>query len=289
MAPSTSPAKVSLPGVPTRLAGLVLVGVLAVLVGISVLGKSGDEPSASPVARVGAAASGTPSRTPAATATPEPTPAPTGPGRGWGRSRPTGGTPLPDVAGAVPGDDGTGPLPMGEVTELPNPDRLDFLFELDGFRDAHWMDPEHPTMGSGVWTAGRPFHVREGFVNEGEEQLGEGFDVVLYVTRLEDGSERRTSRYTSDYVLRGTSDRCGPTYETQAGPRTCEWFVHDFPEGLPEGRWAIWAAWEAPCRAWVNLGLADSCVDPDEVVSLFASGFDAPYRRSGPNYNSESG
>ena len=209
----------------------------------------------------------------------------------WLGSLPTGGTPLPDVAGALPGDDGSGPLPLGTITEVPNADRLDFLFEFcrpECYRDAHWLDPENPELGSGVWTAGRPFHVREGFVNDRAEPLSDGFDVVLYVTRLDGGPDAPTYRYTSDYVLRGTSDRCGPTYKTQEGPETCEWFVHDFPGGLPEGRWAIWAAWEAPCRAWIDLGLAGSCTDPDEVISLFSSGFDAPYGRTGPEYTERS-
>jgi hypothetical protein len=206
----------------------------------------------------------------------------------WLLSLPTGATPLPDIEGALPGDDGTGPLPVGAITEAPNPDRLDFLFELGDYRDAHWLDPEDPTLGSGVWTAGRPFHVREGFIINSADPLGAGFDVVLYVTRLEGGPDGRTYRYTSDYVLRGTSDRCGPLYKTQRRPETCEWFVHDFPDGLPEGRWAIWAVWEAPCRAWVDLGLTDACRDPDEVLSLFSSGFDAPYRQSGPDYTERS-
>ncbi len=137
--------------------------------------------------------------------------------------------------------------------------------------------------------AGRPFYVREGFINNGSRPLGAGFDVVLYVTRMEAGRDEPTVRYMSDYVLRGTTDRCGPTYATQSGPETCEWFVHDFPDGLPEGRFAIWAIWEAPCRAWVNLGLAATCADPGEVISLFSSGFDSPYRQSGPEYTEISG
>ncbi len=204
---------------------------------------------------------------------------------------PTGGTPLPDIAGARPGDDGGGPLPLGTINDMPNPDRLDFLFEFcwpECFRDAHWMDPQNPELGSGVWTAGRPFHVREGFINNGPEPLGDGFDVVLYVTGMNGGQET-TYRYTSDYVVRGTSERCGPTYETQTGPATCEWFVHDFAEGLPEGRFAIWAVWEAPCRAWLDLALTDTCADPDEVISLFSSGFDAPYTGSGPNFTEVEG
>jgi hypothetical protein len=199
-----------------------------------------------------------------------------------------------DFAGSVPGDDGVGPLALGAIDRLPNPDRLDFLFDNCTpacNRDAHWMNPANPNMGSGAWTADRPFHVREGFINNGPEPLGDGFDVVLYVTRLDEGSGgviHPTYRLTSDYVLRGDSDRCGPTYRTQGGPETCEWFVHDFPAGLPEGRFAITAAWQAPCRAWIDLGLTDSCQDPEEVISLFSSGFDAPYSSERPDYTGQS-
>jgi hypothetical protein len=196
----------------------------------------------------------------------------------WLRPLDTGDTPVPDFAGAVAGDDGNGPLRLGTISDAPN----------GGYRDAHWLDPQDERLGSGVWTAGRPFHVREGFINNGEEPLGSGFDVVLYVTRLGGGPDEPTYRYTSDYVMRGASDRCGPDYETQTGPETCEWFVHDFPEGLPDGRFAIWAVWEAPCLAWINLGLTESCQDPDMVISPFASGFDAPYGRSGPEYTETS-
>jgi len=41
-------------------------------------------------------------------------------------------------------------------------------------------------------------------------------------------------------------------------------------------------------RARIDLGLADSSRDPDEVLSLFSSGFDAPYGRSGPDYDEPS-
>ena len=176
---------------------------------------------------------------------------------------PTGGTPLPDIAGARPGDDGRGPLPLGTINDAPNPDRLDFLFEFcwpKCFRDRTGWTPE-PEAGLGRLDGCRPFYVREGFINNGAEPLGDGFDVVLYVTRM-NGSKEATYRYTSDYVMRGTSERCGPTYETQTGPATCEWFVHDFPKGLPEGRFAIWAAWEAPCKAWIDLALRTHAKTP---------------------------
>jgi hypothetical protein len=277
------------------MAAIVLIGALTLVVGTSLQGMGGGQPSGAPAALAAQAAALPPGPTPLTTpaqvsSAPDPTQQP--------RSRddvaalPTGGTPLPDIAGALPGDDGTGPLPLGTITDPPNPDRLDFLFEFcwsECFRDAHWMDPENPTMGSGVWTAGRPFHVREGFINEREEPLGDGFDVVLYVTRLGDGGDEATYRYTADHVVRGTSDRCGPTYETQTGPATCEWFVHDFAEGLPEGRFGIWAVWEAPCSAWIDLALTDTCQDPDEVISLFSSGFDAPYTGSAPSFTEVEG
>jgi hypothetical protein len=287
---------------------------LAAIVGVALVGREAGEPPAPQAAYPGRTATTT--RGPAAApppATTEPAPAP---GTPWidylapggaptlaggvivprdavagpppGRSAPSGGSRLPNFEGALAGDDGTGPLPPRWFGGVPNADRLDFLFELcrpECFRDAHWLDPANGRLGSGTWTAGRPFHVREGFVNEADEPLGEGFDVVLYVTRVGDLREP-TYRFTSDYVLRGTTDRCGPAYETQAGPATCEWFVHDFPHGLPEGRFAIWAVWEAPCRAWTYLGLTEACDDPDEVVSYFSSGFDAPYDRlAGPTFD----
>jgi hypothetical protein len=269
-------------GVPGRVAAVVAVGALGIIVAVGLSGEGKDEPRGSQ------AALRAPTATPTATPTGARVPA-TGdatlPPPPCTEVAPTGGTPLPDVAGALAGDDGSGPLPLGAVESVPNEDRLDFLFELFGcFRDAHWIDPENPNLGTGGWTAGQPFHVREGFINNGVEPLGDGFDVVLYVTRLETDRDEPTYLYTSDYVLRGTTDRCGPAYRTQSEPETCEWFVHEFPDGLPEGRFAIWAVWEAPCGAWVDLGLADSCAEPDAVVSLFASGFDAPYGQSEPDY-----
>ncbi len=281
-----SPVQVPVRGVSGRLAALIVAGALVVVVGSALLGRGGDRPSASRAALDG------PTATPTPHLTPELTPVWTlSPVEGASPTAPEQGTPLPDFAGALPGDDGIGPLPLGTIDDVPNADRLDFLFEFcapECHRDAHWIDPQNPKLGSGIWTAGRPFHVREGFINDREEPLGEGFDVVLYVTRMGGGQDEPTYRYTSDYVLRGTSDRCGPTYRTQSEAETCEWFVHDFPEGLPEGRFAIWAVWEAPCRTWIDFGLTSSCQDPDEVISLFASGFDAPYGRSGPSYTEES-
>ena len=274
-------------GMPGRVAAVIAVGVLAIIVALGLADDGNAQPRGSQAALH--APTATPTATPSATSTEAGVPTPGGattpsPPR-CAQVDPSGGTRLPDVAGALAGDDGSGPLPLGGVDTVLNEDRLDFLFELPGcFRDAHWIDPQNPNRGSGRWAAGRPFHVREGFVNNGVEPLGEGFDVILYVTRLEADRAAPTYRYTSDYVLRGTTDRCGPAYRTQSEPETCEWFVHDFPDGLPQGRFAIWAMWEAPCSAWVDLGLAYSCAESEAVVSLFASGFDAPYGLSGPDY-----
>ena len=281
-----APVRVPARGVPGRLAAVIAVGALAVFVAVGLAGQRSDHPrdSRSELRVTTAASTATPTRegAPATAEAVLPRPRCT-------KVAPTAETPLPDVAGAVPGDNGSGPLPLGAVEIVPNADRLDFLFEGPGcYRDAHWIDPENPSLGSGPWVAGRPFYVREGFINDGVQPLGEGFNVVLYVTRLATGHDEPTHRYTSDYVLRGTTDRCGPTYRTQSAPETCEWFVHDFPSGLPEGRFAIWAVWEAPCRAWVDLGLADTCADPDRVISLFSSGFDSPFRQSGPDYSETS-
>ena len=209
---------------------------------------------------------------------------------------PTGVSPLPDHAGAVDGDDGSGPLPLGSITTLPDSVQVDFLFEFcwgPCFRDGHFMDPDNPGFGSGPFTSDTPFHVRHGFVNNSDEPLGEGFNVVIYVTPLDEpgefggGSIGETRRYTSDYVLRGTSDQCGPTYGSQTGPETCEWFVHEFNDGLPEGRHALWAEWEAPCSAWVDYGYTEACTDPNEVISLFSSGFDSPFGPFPPDYTEQ--
>ncbi len=194
----------------------------------------------------------------------------------------TGSTSFPDLDDAVAGDDGAERLPLGQVTAPAFADRLDFLHERcdDDFcyRDAVFVNPEDPSLVSAAWEADKPFHVRHGFVNESEESLGADFDVVLYAYEYDgvrpDGPVRR---YSSDYVLRGSTDQCGPTYRGQSAPVTCEWFVHEFPDGLPSGRHALWAIWEAPCSAWSAYGFVDSCDDPDEIRALFASGVDSPW------------
>ena len=300
-----TPNRVPSGGVSSRVAAVVAVGALAVGVAVGALavivalgpvGQGVDAPRGSPTEIGLSAPQPTPVPTPekaepaslgppADVASPGPSADVAPPVPSCDEIAPTAGTPLPDEAGARPGDAGDGPLPLGAVEDVPNPDRLDFLYTTaECFRDAHWMEPG-TGRGSGTWTAGRPFHVREGFINNGAEPLGAGFDVVLYVTRLDGDGQGATFRFESDYVLRGPTDRCGPTYTADTGPQTCEWFVHDFPAGLPEGRFAIWAVWLAPCKAWIDLGLADDCADPDEVISLFGSGFDAPYSQEAPTYD----
>lgn len=203
---------------------------------------------------------------------------------------PTSGTPLPDLEGAVPGDDGREPAPLGAVATEPDSIRLDFLFEfcrLGCFRDGHWIDPEDPTRGSGPWTADLPFYVREGFPTDGQHPLGDDFDLVLYATRIDEPSP--TYRYEADYRLLGTSERCGPIYRTQQEAVPCEWFVHDFPDGLPEGRWALWAFWEAPCRAWLDYGFTAACDDPNAISSRFSSGFDSPFTQEPAEFDESEG
>jgi hypothetical protein len=204
---------------------------------------------------------------------------------------PTGGTPLPDLENAVAGDDDAPRLPLGVVTEPSHELRLDFLHGPcdEGvnmetcYRDAVFVYPGEPPFLAAEGQGDRPFIVRHGFINDGPDPLGPEFDVVVYITPLDVPGEfggtptGQTVRYASDYVLRGTTDRCGPTYTSLTERVTCEWFVHEFDEGLPVGRHAMWAFWEAPCSAWVEYGFVESCNDPDEVMSLFSSGVDSPF------------
>ncbi len=190
-------------------------------------------------------------------------------------------------------------LELGLVEALPGDIRLDFLIDsceevenqdpenVDCYLDAAFVSSRRPDFRSGPGEAGEPFHVRQGFANEAAEPLGPGFDVVIYMVPTGDspGESRlggeliergRTVRFSSDYVIRGESDRCGPNYDAQTEPVICEWFVHDFPQGLPEGRYDMWAVWQAPCWAWIELGFTDHCPSPDRVVSFFSSGVNSP-------------
>ena len=59
--------------------------------------------------------------------------------------------------------------------------------------------------------------------------------------------------------------------------RDTAFLVHDFPEGLPEGRYDLWVTWEAPCRYWQDIAFTEGCEDPDEVLSLFSAGVNSPF------------
>lgn len=187
----------------------------------------------------------------------------------------------------TPGDDATGPLPLGTVDELPGNLYLDFLFEFCNgdrcFRDAVMKDLEDPHLASGPFGADAAFFVRHGFPNTGDEPLGESYGVDVYITRrsgplLADGSFEldQTFKYTSEYVIRGTADKCGPAYNEQSSPVDCEWYVHEFPDGIPSGRYDLWAVWFAPCSYWAENGYSDSCSNPSEVVSAFSASVNSP-------------
>jgi len=193
----------------------------------------------------------------------------------------------PDMAGALSGDDGSERLLRGAVGALPPGPRLDFLQEYcepGCFRDAVAVSSDDSTIDVEGPSSDERFYVRHGFINNSAEPLGDEFDVVMYLTRwsgpaLADGSFElvRTYRFVSDYSLRGTTEQCGPTYRTQTEPQTCEWFVHDFPHGIPAGRYDLWAEWQAPCSSWIGLGFTESCDSADEVVSFFSSGVNSAF------------
>ena len=182
-------------------------------------------------------------------------------------------------------------LPVDARTAPPDNPRLDFLnTECYEFchRDAVVINPDDELEGSGIWLAEEPFHVRHGFVNEGEQPLGEDFTVELTVTRRQGPvaddiayTLNHTYRFSPDYVMRATTAECGPGYLDQVEPQTCEWFVHDFAEGLPPGRYDIWAEWFAPCSAWLDLGFVATCPDPDEVTTEFAGSVNMPFHGEG--------
>ena len=179
-------------------------------------------------------------------------------------------------------------LTVGVRTTAPDNPRLDFLNTIcdeSCYRDAVVVAPEGGRRGT--WLADTPFHVRHGFVNEGEEPLGPSFEVVLFVTRRNgvtlagDGyTLNHMYRFSSDYVLHGVTNQCGPGYWDQTQAETCEWFVHDFPAGLPEGRYDIWAEWIAPCSAWLDLELIETCLDPTLPMTRFASSVNMPFSAS---------
>lgn len=171
-------------------------------------------------------------------------------------------------------------VPVRVGTSPPANIRLNFLFEYCEIGRECFRDAGFGLSGVGGWIAYMPFHIRHGFVNnEGvypEEGLARpGFDLHVYVTRrwgppLEEGVFEidQTYRFATDYIAPEVSSSCGPEYLTETEPQPCDMLVHDFPEGLPPGRYDIWVEWHAPCEAW---GIADLCDSPSEDLTLFTS------------------
>jgi hypothetical protein len=137
---------------------------------------------------------------------------------------------------------------------------------------------------SGIWVADAAFHIRHGFVNEADAPLGDEYQVVLFVER-EEGPELdsgvfelgQTYRVTADYVMQGTTTKCGPGYWEQTSEQTCEWSVWDFPDGLPGGRYNIWVGWYAPCPAWQEFGPSDTCPVVDDYTTWFSTATNMPF------------
>jgi hypothetical protein len=182
--------------------------------------------------------------------------------------------------------------PPTEVAAAPETARLDFLLKYcEGttcFRDARLVRPDGRQ--SAHWRAYLPFHIRHGFVNEDEAPLpldrpgNPGYDLRVFVTRvvgpeLPDGSFplHQTFRFHVDYRVREISDQCGTDYALgeRTDPQPCEMFVHDFPDGLPPGRYDFWVEWRAPCLVW--LGDEDLCSDITVPLDLVNSQVNIPF------------
>jgi hypothetical protein len=170
------------------------------------------------------------------------------------------------------------PIPLPVAATPPATPRLDFLKQncrggVGCTSDAAFVHPELP-LQTKPWLAYEPFHIRHGFV-EIEGSPGSFYDLQVFVVRVS-GPElptgayelHRTYRLASDYLVIETTDRCGPDFENQSGPQTCTRFVHEFPDGLPPGRYAIWVEWHAPCAAWT---VGDVCERPAQIINLFNS------------------
>ncbi len=179
-----------------------------------------------------------------------------------------------------------GPGSHSYHTSPPDSVRLDFLQETCSAggctRDASFVD-EQAAIRTGPWHAYEPFHIRHGFVNT--EPPGErgptAVSVLVYVRRdegpeLEDGAFPLDQwyRYLPDYVVRETTDRCGPGYRDQIEPIECDRYVHDFPDGLPPGRYTFFVEWRAPCLNWFGESVCDR---PLDIVSLFDSQVNSPF------------
>ena len=170
------------------------------------------------------------------------------------------------------------PIPLPVAATPPATPRLDFLKQncrggVGCTSDAAFVHPELP-LQTKPWLAYEPFHIRHGFVDV-KGAPGSFYDLQVFVVRVS-GPElptgayelHRTYRLASDFLVIETTDRCGPDYEIQSGPQTCTRFVHEFPDGLPPGRYAIWVEWHAPCTAWT---IGNICERPAQIVNLFSS------------------
>ncbi len=174
------------------------------------------------------------------------------------------------------------PLPVHESP--PATPRLAFL-ELfcsniaeNCFPSGFFLHPSEPLIAQ-AWLAYEPFHIRHGFVNPAEEPLGMSFppefEVQVFVTRrsgpaLADGVFEidQSYRFTPDYLVRTSSERCGPAFFEQTEPLPCDEFVHEFADGLPPGVYDFWVAWQAPCSSWTTAAV---CGENDPPVTLFAA------------------
>ena len=194
--------------------------------------------------------------------------------------------PGPDV---LPGDRDDPPTALAAAPETA---RLDFLLLFcefgTCFRDAQIVYPDGRR--SGGWRGYQPFHIRHGFVNGDEAPLpldrpgNPGYDLRVFVTRLDgptlvDGSFPidQTFRFHVDYRVREISGQCGTEYALgeRTDPEPCEMFVHDFPEGLPPGRYDFWVEWRAPCLVW--LGDEDLCSGITVPLDLVVSQVNTPF------------
>jgi hypothetical protein len=170
------------------------------------------------------------------------------------------------------------PLPVAETPPAtPRLDLLDVVCNPNCSTQAVFLHPTEPDVAS-AWVAGDPFHIRHGFPNPDPIPLGSSFppdfEVLVYITRvlgppLEDGAFElgKTHRYTPNYLVRTTSDRCGPGYLEQTGSQPCDEFVHEFPSGLPPGAYTFWVEWHAPCSFWTA---TDVCAEQGSLT-LFAA------------------
>jgi uncharacterized membrane protein len=182
--------------------------------------------------------------------------------------------------------------PPTEVAAAPETARLDFFLQYcentTCFRDAQMVRTDGRHIAG--WRAYQPFHIRHGFVNEDEAPLpldrpgNPGYDLRVFVTRvvgpaLPDGSFplNQTFRFHVDYRVREISDQCGTEYALgeRTDPQPCEMFVHDFPEGLPPGRYDFWVDWRAPCLVW--LGDEDLCSGITVPLDLVNSQVNIPF------------